>query len=124
MVGYRKRRVSDEIKRIIGDIFIKDLPSQGSSLITVTNVCCSSDLRQAKIYLSIYNEDPAQRLRVLKNIIKKASYIRGLLGNRITLRYVPKLLFFGDDTMIYADNIERLIQSIHKDEEDDSSESD
>ena len=124
MVGYRKRRVSDEIKRIIGDIFIKDLPSQGSSLITVTNVRCSSDLRQAKIYLSIYNEDPEQRLRVLKNIIKKASYIRGLLGNRITLRYVPKLLFFEDDTMIYADNIERLIQSIHKDEEDDSSESD
>jgi ribosome-binding factor A len=121
MAGYRKRRVSDEIKRIIGEIFIKDLPSDGSGLITVTNVRVSGDLRQAKIYLSIYNEDPAQRQIVLKNIKKKKSYIRGLFGNRINMKFIPELYFFEDDTMAYADSIERLLQSIHKNEKDDNS---
>lgn len=116
MVDYRRQRVADEIKRIIGEIFIKDLPSANSSLITVTNVRMTSDLREAKIYLSIYNKNAGQSARELKNIIKKGSYIRGLVGNRISLKYVPKLLFFEDDTLDYVDNIERLIQSIHKDD--------
>ncbi|HCK98828.1 MAG TPA: 30S ribosome-binding factor RbfA [Candidatus Marinimicrobia bacterium] len=122
MVDFRKQRVSDEIKRIIGEIFIKDLPSNKTGLITVTNVQCTSDLRIAKIYISIYNENAEQRQKTLKNIIRQASYIRGLLGNRISLRYVPKLVFYEDDTMQYADTIERLIQTIHKPEEDDDSE--
>ncbi|MCD6440966.1 MAG: 30S ribosome-binding factor RbfA [Candidatus Marinimicrobia bacterium] len=122
MVDFRKQRVSDEIKRIIGEIFIKDLPSYKTGLITVTNVQCTNDLRIAKIYISIYNENAEQRQKTFKNIIKQASYIRGLLGNRISLRYVPKLVFYEDDTMQYADTIERLIQTIHKPEEDDDSE--
>lgn len=122
MVDFRKQRVSDEIKRIIGEIFIKDLPGNKTGLITVTNVQCTSDLRIAKIYISIYNENAEQRQKTLKNIIRRASYIRGLLGNRISLRYVPKLVFYEDDTMQYADTIERLIQTIHKPEEDDDSE--
>jgi ribosome-binding factor A len=122
MVDFRKQRVSDEIKRIIGEIFIKDLPSYKTGLITVTNVQCTNDLRIAKIYISIYNDNAEQRQKTFKNIIKQASYIRGLLGNRISLRYVPKLVFYEDDTMQYADTIERLIQTIHKPEEDDDSE--
>jgi ribosome-binding factor A len=122
MVDFRKQRVSDEIKRIIGEIFIKDLPSYKTGLITVTNVQCTNDLRIAKIYISIYNDNAEQRQKTFRNIIKQASYIRGLLGNRVSLRYVPKLVFYEDDTMQYADTIERLIQTIHKPEEDDDSE--
>jgi len=121
MVDYRRQRVADEIKRIIGEIFIKDLPPAGSCLVTVTNVRITSDLREAKIYLSIYCDDVDKRRQGLKNIIKRGSYIRGLLGNRISLKYVPKLFFFEDDTLDYVDNIERLIQSVHKDEESDES---
>ncbi|MBU0710763.1 30S ribosome-binding factor RbfA [bacterium] len=121
MVDYRRQRVADEIKRIIGEIFIVDLPPEGSNLITVTNVKLTSDLREAKIYLSIYNKDADQRQQGLKNIIKKGSYIRGLLGNRISLRYVPKIFFYEDDTLEYVDKIERLIQTVHKDEEHNES---
>ncbi len=56
---------------------------------------------------------------MMKKIIARSSYIRGLLGNRITLKYVPKLFFFEDDTLDYVDNIERLIQSIHNKDGDE-----
>lgn len=117
MVDYRRQRVADEIKRIIGEIFIKDLPPSDGSLITVTNVKITRDLREVKIYLSIYNENIDLRHQAFKKVIHKASHIRGLLGNRISLKYVPKLFFFEDDTMDYVDNIERLIKTIHKDDE-------
>ncbi|MGC9365266.1 MAG: 30S ribosome-binding factor RbfA [Fidelibacterota bacterium] len=119
MTDYRRQRVADEIKRIVGEIFIKDIPPVDSILVTVTNVRITSDLREAKVYLSIYDENLKIRKREMKKIIARSSYIRGLLGNRITLKYVPKLFFFEDDTLDYVDNIERLIQSIHNKDDDE-----
>lgn len=116
MTDYRRQRVADEIKRIIGEIFVKDIPPVGSILVTVTNVQITSDLREAKIYLSIFDEDLEIRREEMKKIIARSSYIRGLVGNRISLKYVPKLFFFEDDTLDYVDNIERLIQSIHNED--------
>lgn len=116
MVDYRNRRVSDEIKKIIGDILIKDVPSNKFGLVTVTNVRCTPDLMEAKVYLSIYNKDPELKAKGIQRIKKKASYIRGLLGNRLSLKYVPKLLFFEDGSQEYAENIERLIQSLHNED--------
>lgn len=116
-MDYRRQRVADEIKRIIGEIFIKDLPPKNSTLVTVTNVKITSDLREAKIYLSIFNKDVDLRQEAFREIRKKTSFIRGLLGNRIELRYVPKLLIFKDDTLDYVDNIERLIHLIHREDE-------
>lgn len=55
MTGYRIKRVEDEIKRIVAEIFIRDIRLDNVGLITVTKVVCSSDLREAKIYMSIYN---------------------------------------------------------------------
>ena len=121
MTDYRRQRVSDEVKRVIGEIFIKDIPSDGNGLITVTRVRLTSDLREAKIYLSIYNENPVRRKEILAKINHKKAYIRGLFGNRISMKYIPKLLFFEDDTMAYADSIERLIQSIHESEANNES---
>lgn len=117
MTSYRIQRVSDELKRIISEILIKELPDDRGNLLTVTKVNCTPDLREAKVYISIYNEDPDQRRQSLRRIIRHGSYIRKLVGSRITLKYLPLLHFLEDDTIQYVEKIERLIQQIH--EQDD-----
>ena len=66
---------SEIIEKIIGDILIKDVPSNEFGLVTVTNVKCTPDLMEAKVYLSIYNKDPKLKAKGVQRIKKKASYI-------------------------------------------------
>lgn len=113
MVDYRKQRVEDEIKRILSELFIKDFDNPSGSLITVSRVICSTDFRQAKIYLSVFNLDEQVSDKTFQKIKKQNHYIRGLLGHRIQLKYVPELVFFNDDSFEHAERIERLIQSLH-----------
>ena len=118
MTGYRIKRVEDEIKRIVAEIFIRDIRLDNVGLITVTKVVCSSDLREAKIYMSIYNNQKYSIAEAMKIIKSHTSFVRGLLGNRIMMRFVPRITFYYDETQEYAENIEKLFQKIHQPKED------
>ena len=50
-------------------------------------------------------------------IKEHAGFIRYELAHMMQMRTVPELHFLWDNTMEYGDKIDRLIQSIHKDEE-------
>ncbi|PIS29342.1 MAG: ribosome-binding factor A [Candidatus Marinimicrobia bacterium CG08_land_8_20_14_0_20_45_22] len=112
--SYRIQRVSDEIKRILAEAFIRDIPCDGYGLVTVTKVVCSPDLRSAKVYISILNHNADQRKAGMEKIRSRASFARGILGNHISLRRVPQLSFYEDDTEENAEKIEKLIQSLHQ----------
>jgi len=118
MAGYRIKRVEDEIKRIVAEIFVRDLRLDQIGLITVTKVICTPDLREAKIYVSIYNSADNSVKEALEVIKGQTAFVRGLLGNRIALRFVPRIAFYYDDTQEYVENIERLFQKIHEPDED------
>lgn len=118
MAGYRIKRVEDEIKRIVAEIFIRDLRLDHVGLITVTRVVCSPDLREAKIYTSIYGNQKDTIAEAMDIIKGQTAFIRGLLGNRLVLRFVPRITFHYDDTQEYVENIERIFQKIHRQEED------
>ncbi len=116
MGSYRIQRVADEIKRIVAEIFIREFTSEEIGLVTVTKVTCTSDLREAKIYLSIYHKDREFVNVALEKIRAQTAFIRGLLGHRIALKFVPRIAFYYDDSQEYAENIERLFQKIHEQE--------
>ena len=112
MGEFRIRRVADEIKRVIGEILIRDLPSNDYGLVTVTKVKCTTDLKIAKVYISILNHDAKQRQMAVNLIKNKVARIRGLVGNRMVLKYTPRIIFYEDETQEYAENMERLFQTL------------
>jgi ribosome-binding factor A len=114
MAGFRIKRVEDEIKRIVAEIFVRELRLDHIGLITITKVACSPDLREAKIYVSIYNNTNNSIEEAMEAVKSQTSFVRGLLGNRVALRFVPHITFYYDDTQEYVENIERLFQKIHK----------
>lgn len=125
MSSYHLQRVNDEIKRVIAEIFIRDHSYlSATSLITVTKVTCTTDLREARVYLSIYNNDTDQIAATFKQIRGEAGYIRGLLGQRMIIRHVPKINFYFDDTQQYAEKMERIFHQIHQEHEPDDAEGD
>ncbi len=84
-------------------------------MLTITDVKMTDDLKIAKIYISFLDnkESINNIIEILKN---KKKQIRYHLGNNIDLKYTPELRFYYDDTMDNVENINKLINRIHKDD--------
>lgn len=114
MSSHRLERVSHQIKDELSLIFLHKVQDKKFGLITVTNVKVTPDLREAKIYLSVFEKDMREELLLKVNEIK--GLIRSELAQRIQLRFVPELFFFIDDTLDYVEKIEKLFKEIHDNE--------
>ena len=95
----------EEISRLLSRE-IKD--PRLSGLLTITQVRTSSDLRNAKVYLSVLGNDEANTT-ALQGIQSAATFLRKQLRERLRLKYVPFLTFEIDDSMETSDNIFRLM---------------
>lgn len=105
-------RVNEEFKREIGKIIDQDLKNPNvTGLISVTKVKTSSDLKIARISISIINSK--SKKNTLEGIKNAAGFIRTELAKRVNLRYTPELIFELDDTMEYGQKIENIIKQLH-----------
>ncbi len=108
----RQNKVSRLIQREMADILLKLNKSKFTGkLISVTVVRVTKDLGIARIYLSIFPSEFASE--ILKEIELLKNYLRGDLGRKLgkSLRVIPDLEFYIDDSLDYIDNIDRLIKS-------------
>ena len=83
-------------------------------MFSITHVDVTRDLRYAKVYVSIYEED--KRVPMMKALKNAAGFIRHNLGQRVQLRYTPELLFELDTTIEYGVHIASLIDQVRKTE--------
>ena len=114
-MSHRIDKIEHLIKEEISLIFLYKMDDPALSLITITNVKVSPDLKMVKIYLSVF--DKGKREIVLEKVKASTGYIRSALAQRIKIRYVPELKFFIDDTIDYVEKIENLIKKIHDDDD-------
>ncbi|MDD5362548.1 MAG: 30S ribosome-binding factor RbfA [Ignavibacteria bacterium] len=115
-MSIRTERVAEEIKHRLNTVMTKDFSDLNAGLITISKVLMSPDLKLAKIYVSFLgNKAPADKIVEKMNLRKP--HIRFLLGKQLTLKYIPDLIFYFDDTMEYADKINKLLNEVKKSEE-------
>ncbi len=112
MESTRQHKVSRLIQKELAEYFQREGRSFFSNkMITVTVVRVTSDLSIARVYLSIF---PAEKdEKVLEVVTDQSKKIRSELAKKIRhqLRKVPELTFFLDDSIDYADNIDKLLHS-------------
>ena len=79
-------------------------------LISVTKVYVTSDLGEAKIYVSVFPSE--HRDRMMEGIKKNSSTIRYELARRTKnqLRRMPNLEFFSDDSLDYIEGIDEALK--------------
>lgn len=115
-MSVRTEKVGEEIKDKLNSAMSKDLSEiSGLGLVTISKVIMTPDLKRARVYLSFLgNKEPVEKC--LEKINTKKKHIRYILAKHIVLKYMPELFFYYDDTIEYADKMQRLINEIHKDE--------
>jgi ribosome-binding factor A len=112
MAKIRVGRVSEQIKKELSQIIQAELKDPRIGFITVTGVEATSDLSQARIYLSVLGSDE-QKEATLKALASATGFLRSELGKRMKLRHTPELLFKFDSSIEYGSRIESLLESIN-----------
>lgn len=108
----RQNKISRLIQREMADIFLKINKSRyHGKLITVSLVRVTKDMGIARIYLSIYPSQYAKE--ILSEIQQSSKSIRGELGRRVgkSLRIIPELEFYIDDSLDYIEHIDELLDN-------------
>ena len=114
-VSQRQLRVGEMVKQALGMIFLRDeakLPNLDTKEITVTEVRMSPDLKTAKIFVMPLGGKNAEE--VIEKLKEFSFIIRKVLSKKITMKYLPKLLFVKDESFDYAEKIENLIKQTNR----------
>ncbi len=88
-------------------------------LVTVTGVECSSNLRDATVFVSVFSPSgnaEAQKASVLEMLSKKRVAIQSMVASRIVLKYTPVLHFKLDETAEKADRVEKILRELNFDD--------
>jgi len=121
-MSIRTEKVASLIKHEIGEILIREYNDPSHGFITVTEVRVTPDLRIARVFFSVFGPDGIQA-RAMAMLEGEKQHIRGLVASRLTLRFVPALQFYLDDTMDRVNRINTLIRKIHDGEGSSGNES-
>ena len=111
MATIRQQRVAGLLFEELSIMLNGELSDPRVSLITVTGVQLSKDLRNAKVHIYHQNEE-FSRKEVLAGLRSATPYLRSQLASRCGLRMVPEILFYYDDTPERAARIDELLSQI------------
>ncbi|MBQ9843024.1 MAG: 30S ribosome-binding factor RbfA [Oscillospiraceae bacterium] len=120
MASNRIGRINEEIQKELASKIrnLKD-PRVQNTMISITRVETTPDLRYAKVCVSFLQEDKAAD--ALKGLKSASGYLRRELGSALNLRYTPELQWELDDSITYGARMLDLINSLgvkHDDEPD------
>lgn len=111
MASNRISRINEELQRELSDLIraLKD-PRVQQSMISVTKVEATGDLRYAKVYISVLDKEKARE--VLKGLKSAGGFLRREIAARLQLRYTPELVFVEDDSIAYGARMFDLLKSL------------
>ena len=111
MASNRIGRINEEIQRELSELLrnLKD-PRVQKTMISITRVETTSDLRYAKVFVSFYDKDCAKE--VLKGLKSSGGYLRRELGHNLQLRYTPELVWEEDHSITYGARILDILSTL------------
>ena len=121
MASNRIGRINEELQKELSNLIrnLKD-PRVQDTMISVTRVEATPDLRWAKVYVSFLQEDRAND--ALKGLKSAGGYLRRELGRALNLRYTPELNWALDDSITYGAKMMKLINSLGVEKDDGTDE--
>ena len=97
MAGDRIDRINEEIQRELASLIPTVKDPRVTGMISVMAVDTTTDLRYAKVFISILDKSDEQQ--VMRGLKSAAGWLRRELGHLLQLRYTPELSFVLDESI-------------------------
>ena len=121
MASNRIGRINEEIQRELASLLreLKD-PRVHKTMLSITRVETTPDLRYAKVYVSLLDEEYTRE--TLAGLKSSSGYLRRELGRNLQLRYTPELQWQADNSITHGAHILDILSKldIPEDTEDES----
>ncbi|MGI6648244.1 MAG: 30S ribosome-binding factor RbfA [Bacillota bacterium] len=112
---HRANRLAEEMKKEVSQILREEIKDPRVGFVSVTRVEVSSDLRYAKVFISVLGSQE-ERQEVARALKRAGGFIRSELARRIRLRFTPELTFKIDDSIEHGVRIANILDQVKNDD--------
>jgi ribosome-binding factor A len=114
----RVARVAEQIKREVSQILLSEIKDArvGAGMVSIVDVEVSSDLQNARIFVSIYGDEAAQR-QTMEGLVSATPFVRREIGQRLGLRRVPTVVFLQDRSLERGSRVLALLNQLKREAE-------
>ena len=110
-------RISEEVRRELDAIIREELNDpRVDGTFSITRAEVTGDLRFAKVYVSVLEDD--KRDGLMEALKDAKGFIRRSLGKRMIIRYAPELIFVSDKNIEYGVHIAKVLSETIKTNDD------
>lgn len=120
MDSRRQKKLAQLIQEEMGKLLQKEGANYyGNKFVTVTSATISPDLFDCKIFISVFGE-PAIGEQAVDGLNRHSGDIRRRFGQimRNSLRIIPQIQFFLDDTLENVFRLEEIFRQAKEDKKD------
>jgi ribosome-binding factor A len=111
MRGSRMRRVDEAMRMVLSEAIATDLKDPRVGFVTVTSVKTSTDLRHARVYVSVLG-NAATREASMAGLRSAHGYLQRRLATALTLKHTPTIDFAYDESVDHGMRISALLEEI------------
>lgn len=114
----RQDRVAQQVHREVSTLLLTEGHSQQLSRVVLTDCRVSADLRLARLYYTVLGDYDLEadletaRTQAQQALDDKRGVLRHRLGQAISTKYTPELVFHFDETMQQARRIEAVLDQL------------
>jgi len=110
----RIAKLNSLLREVITEVIKREANDPNiSPLTSITKVEISSDLKHAKVFVSIIGTEE-ERQKTLKTLETSAGFISSHSSKKISIRYFPSLTFYLDHSVEDQMKIENLLKKIEE----------
>ena len=109
----RQLKIGQQIRFLVSSFFIKDdfiFENFDSKNLTIVDVILSSDLKNAKIFVS--TNSISENKSFIDELNKKSKLIQRKIASNLTSKFTPKIKFFFDNSLEYSNKINSILETI------------
>lgn len=114
MATNRMGRINEELQRELSSLIRTVKDPRVTGLISVTGVDTTSDLKYAKVYISVL--DKGDTKEVLRGLKSASGYLRRGVGSALQLRNTPELTFVEDTSIGQGARIREVLRELEEKE--------
>lgn len=111
MASRRVLKAAEAVREVVSTAILTELRDPRIENVTVTFVEVSSDLRSAKVHVSIMGDEKQQEL-CLHGLKNSAGFLQQKVAERIDTRYTPRLAFHLDRGVKNSIAISKILQDV------------